>query len=154
MTRVVYVNGRYRPYRQAFVHAEDRGFQFADSVYEVCEVRNGRLIDETRHMARLARSLRELSIRPPMSDRALGLVLRETIRQNRVTHGLVYLQVTRGAGPRDFPFWRAAFAKSRDPGQVAVRRIAVAIQRSWRRHGVRPTASAELIRARSRTRRR
>lgn len=104
MTRVVYVNGRYLPYREAGVHVEDRGFQFADAIYEVCEVYGGRLVDETRHMDRLERSLRELRIPMPMSRRALGAVLRETIRRNRVTCGLVYLQVTRGAAPRDFPF--------------------------------------------------
>jgi D-alanine transaminase len=104
MTRVVYVNGRYLPYAQAGVHVEDRGFQFADAIYEVCEVRDGRLVDETRHMERLERSLGELHIAMPMSRRALGLVLRETIRRNRVRTGLVYLQVTRGVAPRDFPF--------------------------------------------------
>ena len=104
MTRIVYVNGRYVPYAEAAVHAEDRGFQFADAVYEVCEVRNGALIDETRHMARLGRSLAALGIRAPMSDAALAHVMRQTIRRNRVRNGLVYLQVTRGAGPRDFVF--------------------------------------------------
>jgi D-alanine transaminase len=104
MTRVVYVNGRYLPYGEARVHAEDRGFQFGDAVYEVCEVRAGRLIDETRHMQRLARSLGELGIPEPMSARAWSRVLRETLRRNRVHDGLVYLQVSRGAGPRDFLF--------------------------------------------------
>jgi len=104
MTRVVYVNGRYLPYAQAGVHVEDRGFQFADAIYEVCEVNNARLVDETRHMERLERSLSELRIPLPMSRRALGLVLREIVRRNRVTTGLVYLQVTRGSAPRDFPF--------------------------------------------------
>ena len=104
MTRVVYVNGQYLPYSEAAVHAEDRGFQFADGVYEVCEVNNGHLIDETRHMARLRRSLNELRIPPPMSERAWSRVLRETIRRNRVRDGILYLQVTRGAGPRDFLF--------------------------------------------------
>jgi D-alanine transaminase len=104
MTRVVYVNGQYLPYGQAAVHAEDRGFQFGDGVYEVCEVKDGRLIDETRHMTRLGRSLNELRIPGPMSDRAWSRVLRETIRRNRVKDGILYLQVTRGAGPRDFLF--------------------------------------------------
>ena len=63
MTRIVYVNGAYLPYGEAAIHVEDRGFQFADAVYEVCEVRGGRLVDETRHLARLARSLRELRYR-------------------------------------------------------------------------------------------
>ncbi|MGE3230474.1 MAG: D-amino-acid transaminase [Hyphomicrobium sp.] len=104
MTRVVYVNGRYLPYARAGVHVEDRGFQFADAIYEVCEVLGGQLVDETRHMERLERSLGELRIARPMSRRALGFVLREVIRRNRVQTGLVYLQVTRGAAPRDFPF--------------------------------------------------
>jgi D-alanine transaminase len=104
MARVVYVNGRYLPYAQAGVHVEDRGFQFADAIYEVCEVNNARIVDETRHMERLERSLSELRIPLPMSCQALGLVLREIVRRNRVTTGLVYLQVTRGSAPRDFPF--------------------------------------------------
>jgi D-alanine transaminase len=104
VTRTVYVNGRYEPYAEACVHAEDRGFQFGDAVYEVCEVRDGRLVDETRHMQRLARSLTELRIQQPMSAGAWSRVMRETIRRNRVRQGLVYLQVSRGAGPRDFLF--------------------------------------------------
>ena len=104
MTRTVYVNGRYLPYAQAGVHAEDRGFQFADAVYEVCEVKGGRLVDETRHMQRLARSLAELAIPQPMAAGAWSRVLRETIRRNRVRDGMLYLQVSRGAGPRSFTF--------------------------------------------------
>jgi D-alanine transaminase len=104
MTRVVYVNGRYLPYAQAGVHVEDRGFQFADAVYEVCEVRDGSLVDEARHVARLERSLAELEIARPMSRTALAHVMRETIRRNRVRNGVCYLQVSRGAGPRDFVF--------------------------------------------------
>jgi D-alanine transaminase len=104
MTRVVYVDGRYLPYARAAVHAEDRGFQFGDAVYEVCEVSAGRLIDETRHMQRLARSLVELGIPQPMSQPAWSRVLRETIRRNRVRNGLVYLQVSRGSRPREFLF--------------------------------------------------
>lgn len=110
MTRVIYVNGRYVPYADAAVHAEDRGFQFADAVYEVCEVKGGRLVDEARHVTRLWRSLGELGIARPMEAAALGAVMRQTIRRNRVVNGLVYLQVTRGEAPRDFLF--------PDPGQV------------------------------------
>jgi len=104
VSRIVYVNGRYVPYAKAAVHVEDRGFQFADAVYEVCQVRNGHLVDEARHMARLARSLSELKIPAPMSAGALAHVMRETIRRNRVNDGVVYLQVTRGEGPREFVF--------------------------------------------------
>jgi len=104
MSRITYVNGRYLPHRAAMVHVEDRGYQFADGVYEVCEVRGGRLIDERRHLARLERSLDELRIRPPMSFAALGIVLREVIARNRVGYGVVYLQVTRGVARRDHAF--------------------------------------------------
>ena len=104
MSRIAYVNGRYLPRAEAKVSVEDRGFQFADGVYEVCEGRGGRLIDEGRHMARLARSLAELRIAPPMTPAALSVVLRETVRRNRVRDGIVYVQVTRGAAKRDFPF--------------------------------------------------
>jgi D-alanine transaminase len=126
MTRVIYVNGRYLPYAEAGVHAEDRGFQFADAVYEVCEVKAGRLVDETRHMRRLARSLEELKISAPMTPAAWSVVLRETIRRNRVVDGLVYLQVSRGAGRRDFSFPSAdvtptvvCLARSLAPGKSA-----------------------------------
>jgi D-alanine transaminase len=104
MSRIAYVNGRYLPHAQAAIGIEDRGFQFADGVYEVCEVRGGRLVDERRHMARLDRSLRELRISRPMSASALSVVMHETVRRNRVRDGIVYLQVTRGAARRDFPF--------------------------------------------------
>lgn len=104
MTRVIYVNGSYQPYQHAVVHVEDRGYQFADAVYEVCEVQGGRLVDERRHMGRMARSLRELKLAPPMSMRALGVILRETVRRNRVEHGLVYVQISRGVARRDFLF--------------------------------------------------
>src|SRR5579884_3293970 len=104
MSRIAYINGRYRPTAQAAVPVEDRGYQFADGVYEVCEVCAGRLVDERRHMARLARSLGELRIALPMSMAALSLVMHETVRRNRVSDGIVYVQVTRGVARRDFPF--------------------------------------------------
>ena len=104
MSRIAYVNGRYLPRAEAKVSVEDRGYQFADGVYEVCEVRGGHLVDERRHMARLDRSLNELRIARPMSPAALAIVLRETVRRNRVRDGIVYLQVTRGVARRDFPF--------------------------------------------------
>ena len=74
MARIAYVNGCYRPLQNATVAAEDRGYQFADGVYEVCEVRGGRLIDERRHMQRLVRSLGELRMPLPMGLNALGVV--------------------------------------------------------------------------------
>lgn len=142
MTRIVYVNGRYLPYAKAAVHVEDRGFQFADAVYEVCEVRDGRLVDEPRHMARLARSLAALEIEAPMSAAALAHVMRETIRRNRVRRGLVYLQVTRGEGPREFTFPErdhprtvVCLARPTDPAASAETGIAVKTMPDirWRR---------------------
>jgi D-alanine transaminase len=104
MSRIAYVNGRYLPLRDAKVHVEDRGYQFSDGVYEVCEVRDGRLIDERRHLERLQRSLSELRIRLPISLRALDVVLHETVRRNRIGYGIVYLQITRGVARRDHAF--------------------------------------------------
>lgn len=128
MARIVYVNGRYLPYAEAGVHVEDRGFQFADSVYEVCEVKGGALIDTTRHLERLARSLSELKIAKPMGEPALRHVLSQVVRRNRVRDGLVYLQVTRGQSPRDFLFpgretepTLVAVARSIDPNKVAAK---------------------------------
>ncbi|NIK46283.1 D-alanine transaminase [Variibacter gotjawalensis] len=108
----------YVPHREAAVHVEDRGYQFADGVYEVCEVRGGRLIDERRHMERLLRSLSELRIDAPMPLSSLGVILRETVRRNRVRDGIVYLQVTRGVAPRDHAFPK----KGTMPGVVVTAR--------------------------------
>jgi D-alanine transaminase len=104
MSRIAYVNGRYLRHGDASVHIEDRGYQFGDGVYEVCEIRAGDLIDEIPHLDRLDRSLAELEMASPMPRAALRLVLRETVRRNRVVHGLVYLQVTRGVARRDHAF--------------------------------------------------
>lgn len=104
MSRIAYVNGLYVPHADAVVHVEDRGYQFADGVYEVCEVRGGHMVDERRHMERLVRSLDAIHIAMPMPLAALGIVLRETIRRNRVRNGFVYLQITRGVARRDHYF--------------------------------------------------
>jgi len=100
MSRIAYVNGRYLPHAQAAVHIEDRGYQFSDGVYEVCEVRGGLLIDERRHMARLKFSLSELRIAMPMSPASLSVVMHEVVRRNRVRWGIVYLQISRGVSRR------------------------------------------------------
>ena len=104
MPRLAYVNGRYVPHARAVVHVEDRGYQFADGVYEVVPIRRGRLIDEDPHLDRLDYSLRALRIAWPMSRAALKLVLRELIRRNGVADGIVYVQATRGVAPRDHKF--------------------------------------------------
>ena len=104
MSRIAYVNGRYGPKAAAAVAIDDRGYQFADGIYEVIEISAGELIDEDGHVARLHRSLRELRIDAPLTEPALALVVRETVRRNRVRDGIVYIQVTRGVAPRDHIF--------------------------------------------------
>src|SRR4030095_16391509 len=112
LSRIAYVNGRYLPQRDATVNIEDRGYQFADGVYELCEVRDGRMIDERRHIERLRRSLAELQITWPLTPSAWGVVRREPTRRNRVRNGIVYLQVTRGIARRDHAFPPAGTAPS------------------------------------------
>lgn len=104
MSRIAYVNGRYLPHRAASVSIDDRGYQFADGIYEVCEVAGGCLIDPSRHLDRLDRSLAELRIAAPMGRAGLMLLMREIARRNHVRDGLVYLQVSRGVAPRDHGF--------------------------------------------------
>lgn len=104
MSRIAYVNGRYVPYAAARVHIDDRGYQFGDGVYEVCEIHEGALVDETRHLARLARSLAALRINAPVAASALRLIMREIVMRNRVRNGLLYVQATRGVARRDHGF--------------------------------------------------
>jgi D-alanine transaminase len=104
MSHIAYVNGRYVPQKQAFVHIEDRGYQFADAVYEVTCIWNGKPVDHAAHLARLRRSLKELRIPVPTTDAALSVIMREVIRRNRVRNGTVYIQVGRGVAPRNHPF--------------------------------------------------
>ena len=104
MSRIAYVNGRYLPHAAAGVSIDDRGYQFGDGVYEVCEIRDGALVDEARHLARLERSLAALRMAAPMSAPALRFILREIVRRNRVRDGLVYVQATRGVARRDHVF--------------------------------------------------
>ena len=136
MSRIAYVNGRYVPHAAAQVHVEDRGYQFADGVYEVCEILDGQVIDQTGHLDRLARSLGELAIAWPVARPALERIVTEVARRNRVRDGLVYVQVTRGVAPRDHPFPpagtrpalvvtakrtdRAAFARKAETGVTVI----------------------------------
>ncbi len=104
MSRIAYVNGRYLAQRDACVNVEDRGYQFADGIYEVVHLHRGRFIDSDRHLARLERSLGEVRIAMPMGGQALLRVLAEVARRNRVQDGLLYMQVTRGVARRDHAF--------------------------------------------------
>src|ERR1051325_760456 len=112
MSRIAYVNGRYVPLAMASVNVEDRGYQFSDGVYEVCEVRGGRLSGEPRHRARLQYSLSGLRIAMPMKPAALSVVLHEVVRRNRVRWGIVYLQISRGVSHRDHALPPAGTAPS------------------------------------------
>lgn len=145
MPRIAYVNGRYVRHAEAAVHIEDRGYQFADGVYEVCEVARGYVIDMKRHLDRLERSLKELRIEPPVGRQVLEGLMREVVRRNRVKHGLVYLQVTRGVAPRDHYFPAAGTrpalvitAKRSDPAVAAARaeagiRVITVPENRWER---------------------
>ncbi|HWD58394.1 MAG TPA: D-amino-acid transaminase [Stellaceae bacterium] len=108
MSRIAYVDGVYRPHREAAVHIEDRGYQFADGVYEVFAVRDGKMADAGLHLRRLRRSLAELRIEGALDDGPLKIVMREVLRRNGVVNGIVYLQITRGVAPRDHAFPKAA----------------------------------------------
>ena len=120
MSRIAYVNGAYLRQREAAVNVEDRGYQFADGIYEVVHLYRGRFVDWDLHAARLERSLREVRIPMPMSRAALEHVLHEVARRNRVTEGLLYMQVTRGVARRDHAFPSAAV---RPAVVVTIRRI-------------------------------
>ena len=104
MSRIVYVNGEYLPEEDAKISVFDRGFLFADGVYEVSAVIGGKLVDNDAHLARLARSMNELKMTPPASGEEIEAVMREMVKRNDIDEGLVYLQVTRGAADRDFAF--------------------------------------------------
>jgi D-alanine transaminase len=108
MSRIVHVNGAYVPEEQGSVSIFDRGFLFADGVYEVTAVVGGRLVDYDLHMERLERSLKELRMGWPCSGDELSAVHGELIARNKLAEGIVYMQVTRGAADRDFKFPKEA----------------------------------------------
>lgn len=151
MSRIAYVNGAYVPLTAATVSIQDRGFQFADSIYEVWAVRSGRLYDAGEHMARLQRSLAELRLAIPLTEAALWAVVRETIRRNRVRDGIVYVQVSRGAANRDHVFPPAGTrptmvvtAKNLDQRAIAKRaetgvRIITLPETRWARRDIKST---------------
>lgn len=110
MPRISYVNGRYANHFEAFVHIEDRGYQFSDGVYEVIAIQNGVLIEGEGHFVRLERSLKELHIPMPMSRAAMLCIVRELLRRNHRKDGCIYIQVTRGVAKRDHAFPKHASA--------------------------------------------
>lgn len=102
--RIVFVNGAYTPLADAKISIMDRGFLFGDGVYEVSAVLDGRLVDNDAHLARLRRSLSELGIPNPHSDPEWTGIERELVARNRLSEGVVYLEVTRGVAERDFVY--------------------------------------------------
>ena len=128
MSRIAYVNGRYLPLRDAAVGIEDRSFQFSDGVYEVAAVLNGRMLDWTAHLARLARSLQALAMHAAMGDAALDLVARRLLKANRAREALLYVQVSRGEAKRDhaMPQIAPTLAMTVRPFDFAARRAVVA----------------------------
>lgn len=139
MPRFAYVNGAYVPHRLGAVHVEDRGYQFADGVYEVIHAFRNRLIDEVAHLDRLDRSLHALSIDRPMARRALRLTMRELLRRNRVKTGLLYIQVTRGVAPRDHKFPAAAA-----PSLVMTARAIGEFPQAMLEHGVKVVTMPDI----------
>ncbi len=104
MSRTVYVNGEYLPEQDAKISVFDRGFLFADGVYEVTSVLRGKLVDNAGHLVRLQRSLHELDMAAPASADEIETIQKQLVKVNQVEEGLVYLQVTRGAADRDFTY--------------------------------------------------
>jgi D-alanine transaminase len=102
MDRIAWLNGEYVPLAEAKVSAQDRGFLFADGIYEFTAVLDGRLVDSGAHLARFARSAEGLGIRLPRSIPEIEAIQRELIARNGIDQGGVYLQLTAGAGERDF----------------------------------------------------
>ncbi len=122
MSRTVYVNGEYLPEEEATVSVFDRGFLFADAVYEVTTVLDSKLIDFPAHMARLKRSLKELEMGAPCDEAKLLEIHRKLVTANEIGNGLVYLQVSRGVADRDFHYPEPGtkpslvlFTQSKDP---------------------------------------
>jgi D-alanine transaminase len=108
MSRIAYVNGNFVPESEAKVSIFDRGFLFADGVYEVTPVVNGKLVDYGPHMERLERSLKELAMAWPCTKDELRAMHEELIKRNRLTEGIIYMQVTRGVADRAFNFPKEA----------------------------------------------
>ena len=104
MSRVAYVNREYTEYKKSYIHIEDRGYQFADGVYEVFAIIDSKIVDYDGHIKRLYRSLNELSISSPIQKKSYKFHINEIIKRNIIKDGLVYLQVTRGVASRDFKF--------------------------------------------------
>ena len=132
VSRIVYVNGAYLPEEEARISVFDRGFLFADAVYEVTSVLDGRLVDFGGHLARLHRSLGALEMATPLDDADLEAMHRTLVARNGLDEGLVYMQVTRGAADRDFVYPECA-----EPGLVAFTQAKPLVDTRTAREGLR-----------------
>ena len=145
MSRIAYVNGRYIPHSQASVHVEDRGYQFADGIYEVVMVLNGQPVDYDGHLKRLYNSLKLIKIKANFSEASLRIIIARMIRLNHLVNGTIYVQVTRGVARRDHKFPTASqpaivmtaklLASMPSPSQKGVAAITVADER-WARRDI------------------
>ncbi|MCX7914675.1 MAG: D-amino acid aminotransferase [Verrucomicrobiae bacterium] len=125
MPELAYVNGEILPLNRAMVHVEDRGFQFADSVYEVLRTYDGRLFAVDEHLARLEQSMAAIELTPPLSRAELARILKELVRRSEFREAVVYLQITRGVAPRH----RAIPPNARPSVVATVRELAPAPER-------------------------
>ena len=145
MSRIAYVNGRFIPHSQASVHVEDRGYQFADGIYEVVMVVNGQPVDYNGHLKRLYNSLKLIKIEVNFSEASLRIIIARMIRLNYVVNGIIYVQVTRGVARRDHKFPAASqpalvmtaklLASIPSPSQKGVAAITVLDER-WARRDI------------------
>ncbi len=140
MSRIAYVNGAYVAHDTAFVHIDDRGYQFADGVYEVVSVRNSKLIDEEAHLNRLWRSLNELEMAEPVTRSALKVITRQLMRQNRAKDALVYIQITRGVAKRDHAYPK----EGRSSLVMTCRRFNFAAVKARSTQGIKVSSQADI----------
>lgn len=131
MSRIVYVNGAYVPEEEAKISVFDRGFVFADGIYEVSAVIDGKLVDNDAHMARLSRSLKMIDVPAPMSDDEIITMQKELIKRNNLTEGVVYMQITRGAADRDF-----VYTSDMKPSLVAFTQVKKLIGSAAQQNGI------------------
>lgn len=139
MSRTVYVNGAYLPEEEGKISIFDRGFLFADGVYEVTAVVGGRLVDYDPHMERLERSLRELRLAWPCGRDELRAMHLELVRRNNLSEGIIYMQVTRGAADRDFKF-----PKEAQPTLIAFTQVSAIVENPNARTGIKVVTVADL----------
>ncbi len=138
MSRIVYVNGEFCPEEEAKISIFERGFLFADAVYDATSVLNGKLLDYDGHMGRLQRSLRELDLTSPVDPDELLFLHRELISRNEIDEGIVYLQVSRGVADRDFVY------PDVDPSLVMFTQKKVLIDSPIAKNGIRVISKEDL----------